>query len=88
MFQVVFANSPRFAIAAEINVGILASNIFAKCLFGHSNDIDNDYSTCQANGIKYLREGEAIGISINPLGAEVMMYPEYTYFGAYLLGSN
>ena len=88
MFQVVFANSPRFAIAAEINVGILTSNTFAKCLFGHSNEIYRDYSTCQANGIKYLREGEAIGINIKPPGADVIMHPEYTYFGAYLLGSN
>ena len=72
-------------MAAEIGVGNYGETQFTKCLLTN-HATKKSWTTCNVNGVKKLQRGAAISLMVHPQNVHVYMSPEYTYFGAVLVG--
>lgn len=84
--QIVFNGAPLSDMKLNLKTGVLGGDLTMSCLITQENVDARVYTTCTASGMKYLSAGEGFSLSVNPKGVRVYMSPEYTYFGAFLVG--
>uniref|UniRef100_H2Z4E9 THD domain-containing protein n=1 Tax=Ciona savignyi TaxID=51511 RepID=H2Z4E9_CIOSA len=93
--QVVFNVTNHPFMTSEIGVNVEGQTTFSKCQFSNPYTMSlgrkgassrKKFVTCHSNGVVFMRAREGISISVNPPSVEVYLQPQFTYFGAFLIG--
>nr|XP_009858905.1 ectodermal dysplasia/anhidrotic-like isoform X2 [Ciona intestinalis] len=92
--QVVFNVTNLPFMVSEIGVNVDGQSTFSRCQFSNTltrstpraSSTRKRFVTCHSNGIVYMKANHGVSLSVNPPSVEVFLAPQYTYFGAFLIG--
>lgn len=82
--QVTLTKTTAGYVTTEIGVGSAGNTKFSKCRFESASV--NETVSCYAGGVVFLHQGNAVSLRVWPPNSPVLKRPEYTYFGAFLIG--